>query len=95
MNTSISISLDIRRRKKDGTFPIVLLLIHYSKPLTIHTGYSVAEKDWDNKKRCIKKSFKGLESVTRLNNLIDKQKSEALDIIMKLDEKKNSFLVYR
>lgn len=91
MKTSISITLDKRRKKKDGTFPIVLLLVHFSKTTTIHTGYSVLEKDWDDEKRCIKKSFKGIESVPRLNNLIDKQKSEAVDVITKLHDKKELF----
>lgn len=89
MKTSVTISLDKRKMKKDGTYPLVLLLVHHSKPLNISTGYSISESDWDQNKREVKKSYKGIESVTRLNNLLGKKKSAALEIITKLEEEKS------
>lgn len=86
MNTNILISLDKRRKKKDGSYPIVLRLGHNERTTAIPIGISVLEKDWDSKNRAIKKSCTKLGSVTRLNNLIQKKKSDAMDIIVKLNE---------
>ncbi|WP_077923527.1 site-specific integrase [Spirosoma sp. 209] len=86
MNTNVVISLDTRRAKKDGTYPVIMRLGHNAQTTSIPIGISVAVADWDEKKRAIKKSYKGVSSVTRLNNQIDKEKTDAMDIILKLHE---------
>jgi integrase/recombinase XerD len=86
MNTNIVISLDTRRSKKDGSFPLVMRLGHNERTTSIPIGISILEKDWDSKNRIIKKAYVGVNSVSRLNNMIQKQKSDALDIIFKLNE---------
>lgn len=86
MNTNIVVSLDTRRKKSDGTYPLVMRLGHNERTTSIPLGISLVEKDWDAKNRIVRKSYSGLSSVTRLNNLIQKKKSEAMDIIMKLEE---------
>jgi site-specific recombinase XerD len=88
MKTFIVLALDTRRAKTDGTYPILLRIIHHGKPSAITTGIYIKEKDWDSKARCIKSSYKGTESVARLNNQLQKKKTEATDIVMKLEEKK-------
>ncbi len=84
MNTSIKISLDTRREKKDGSYPIILRLAHGRNTIPISLGYSVPENDWDDSSGKIKKTYKGISNVTRLNNLIQKRKANALDIITQL-----------
>lgn len=86
MNTYIVISLDTRRKKRDGACPIILRLTHDRKTTAISLGYSILEKDWDEKKRKVKPSSAVVDSVTRLNNLLEKKKSDALSIITKLEE---------
>ncbi|MBS1773049.1 MAG: site-specific integrase [Bacteroidetes bacterium] len=86
MNTNIVITLDTRRKKKDGLYPIVMRLGHNRTTTAIPLGYHIHEKDWDEKNRLVKNSYKGVSSVTRLNNAIQKKKSDAMDIILKLDE---------
>lgn len=86
MNTNIVISLDTRRIKKDGTFPLMMRLGHNERTTSIPLGISIAEKDWDVKNRQVKKSYSGVSSVSRLNNLIAKKKAEAMDVIFKLNE---------
>ncbi|KAB2915567.1 MAG: site-specific integrase [Bacteroidetes bacterium] len=86
MNTNIVISLDTRRTKKDGTFPVVMRLGHNKRTTSIPTGISVLEKDWDAKNRQVKKSYVGVSSVSRLNNIIQKKKAKAMDVIFKLNE---------
>lgn len=86
MNTNIVITLDTRRKKKDGTYPVIMRMSHNRKTIPISLGISVAQKDWDAKRRLVKKSYKGVNSVTRLNNLIQKKKSEAMETITKLEE---------
>ncbi len=85
-NTNITITLDTRRQKKDGTFPVIMRLGHYERTTALPLGISVKEKDWDIKTRTVKKSYEGLSSVTRLNNLIQKKKADAMDILLKLHE---------
>jgi len=86
MNTNISLSLDTRRPKSDGSFPLVLRLGHLRKTIPIPTGFSLRSEDWDERKRIVKKSYNGVETVSRLNNLIQKQRSEAMEIVVKLHE---------
>lgn len=86
MDTSINISLDLRRQKKDGSFPLVLRLGHKQKTTAIALKINLHEKDWDAKNRQVRKTYKGAESITRLNNWIAKKKTDAWDIIVKLHE---------
>lgn len=86
MNTNIVVSLDTRRRKKDGTYPIIMRLGHNEKTTSIPVGISIDQKDWDEKKRLIRNTYKGTSSVARLNNQIQKAKADAMDIILKLHE---------
>lgn len=86
MNTNIVVSLDTRRKKKDGTFPLVLRLGHNRTTIPIPIGISIKENDWDDTARVIKRTYTGVETVSRLNNLLQKKKAEAMDIIVKLHE---------
>jgi site-specific recombinase XerD len=88
MNTSITLALDKRSPKLDGTCPIVLRITHHKKVSQLSTGFSVKASDWNEQTRTIKPHYKGTESVTRLNNQLQKKKAEAVDIIAKLDERK-------
>lgn len=86
MNTSVILSIDTRKAKKDGTFPLILRISHLSKTTSIALGLSIQSKDWDTKKRVIKSTYQGTESVTRLNNFLQKKRTKAIDIITQLDE---------
>lgn len=86
MTSNVAISLDKRRQKKDGTYPIVLRLSYNQRTATIPTGYAVPEKDWNANRRMVKKSYKGVTSVVRLNNHLIKQKAELLDKLRELEE---------
>jgi integrase/recombinase XerD len=88
MKTSITISLDRRRPKIDGTMPIVLRLSHGRKTTALQSGYSVADKYWDDNNRKIRSSCSTIDNVTRANNHILKKKAQAIDLINSLDEKK-------
>jgi len=86
MNTSIKISLDTRRLKKNGSYPIILRLAHGRNTIPISLGYSVPAKDWNERSGKINKTYKGISNITRLNNLIQKKKANALDIITQLKD---------
>ena len=86
MKTNIVITLDMRRQKKDGSYPLMMRLSHYGKTIPISTGLSIKKEHWDSKNRQIKKGFNGVSSVSRLNNLLIKKKADAMDIITKLEE---------
>lgn len=86
MATTIVLSLDKRRKRKDNTFPLVLRLSHKRKTIAIPLHYFLEEKYWDEKNRKIRASYKGTQSVTRLNNFYQKKRADALDTITKLEE---------
>ncbi len=88
MKTSVVLVIDTRRAKADGSYALLLRIIHNRQSSQISLGIAVHEKDWDDTQRKIKSSYRGTESVTRLNNYLQKKKAEALDIITKLDEAK-------
>lgn len=88
MKTHIIISLDKRRQKKDGNYPVVLRLTHKRNTTSIKTGYEIPEKAWDESKRMIRTSYKGFDNVTRVNNLLMKKRGEALDTISRLEDRK-------
>jgi integrase/recombinase XerD len=86
MNTSIVLALDAHK-KADGTYPVVLRISHYQKMGQIILGVNLKAEDWDMKSRKVKSSYRGTQSVNRLNNYLQKKKSEAIDAITKLDER--------
>lgn len=86
MNTSLVLTLDMRRAKKDGSFPVIIRISHFNRSTSYSTGVSVLQKDWDFDKKMIRKSYTGTSSVTRLNNFLNKQKVSAIDIINQLKE---------
>ncbi|WP_255154956.1 Arm DNA-binding domain-containing protein [Ferruginibacter sp. HRS2-29] len=54
-STSIKVSLDTRRSKADGTYPIILRLTHNRKTTSIKTGIHLKKEDWDEKALKVKK----------------------------------------
>ena len=86
MNTNVVISLDTRRKKKDGTYPAILRISHHGKTIPVRLGYTFKQTDWDAKNRRVKNSHKGTTSVNRLNNLFEKKRAEAIDILTKLQD---------
>jgi len=86
MKTYVVISLDTRKAKKDGTFPILFRITHKRQTIPIASGFSVKDSDWDEKRKLIKNSYKGIDTPNRLNNLLLSQRSELLTKITKLYE---------
>jgi site-specific recombinase XerD len=86
MKTNVLLALDNRRPRQDGTFAVLLRITHHRTSSQITTGIFIPEKDWDSKERRIKSTYRGTESVTRLNNQLQKKKTEAIDAITRLDE---------
>ena len=86
MNTSIRIFLDTRRKRKDNTYPIRILVIHNRKNFSISPGYAVEESQWDAAQCTIKKTCKNIPDISYANNKLQKEKSKAFDIINKLKD---------
>lgn len=85
-HSNIVTTLDTRRERKDGTYPIMLRLSHQGKTIPISLGIYIRKKDFDPVNRVIRGAYKGTNSVTRLNNQINKRRTEILDVITKLEE---------
>lgn len=88
-NYTALLYLDNRKVRKDGTFPLVFRIYKDRQNyISISSGYYLLEKDWDENKRSIKNSYKGSNSVSWLNNYLQKQKANYIDILGKLAESK-------
>ena len=86
MKTNLTLSIDTRRKRKDGTCPIIYRLSHHRKTIAIASGISVPPEYWNQKKREVKRNYHGVSSVIRLNNLLTKKKTEFTDGINALEE---------
>ena len=86
MATNIKLLLDTRRARKDGSYPLVMRVLHDRKSINIPLGYSLTEKDWDSKNEKVKKSSNIVENTTRFNNALHKKRTKAYDIIAHLDD---------
>jgi len=86
MQTSLTLSLDKRRSRKDGKFPVIIRLGHYQKTTSIATGQAIPEECWDEKKKKIRGSYKGTDALYHLNNLLLKELVSYQDKINKLQE---------
>lgn len=51
---TLSLVLDKRRQKKDGTYPLVFQVVFYTVPVKISTGISLREEDFDRQSGFIK-----------------------------------------
>jgi site-specific recombinase XerD len=88
MKTNLTLALDLRRKKSDNTYPIILRLSHLRKTTSISLGYSIEKEYWDSRKRNVRNSYKGVTSVSKLKNILLKEKTRASDIINDLFDKK-------
>jgi site-specific recombinase XerD len=86
MKTNITLSIDSRRKRKDGMCPIIFRLSHHRKTIAISTGFAVPPEYWNEKNREVKRTYNGVSSVARLNNLLIKKKTELRDGINELEE---------
>lgn len=78
--------MDTRRKRKDGMCPIIFRLSHHRKTIAIATGFAIPPEYWNNKNREVKRTYNGVSSVARLNNLLIKKKTELRDGINELEE---------
>ncbi len=79
---TLKLLLDTRRKKANGTFPIVFRLTHLTKSTTIPTSLSLETADWDKKKQRVRKT--NLTADT-LNHELNKLKLAYQEGLMKAD----------
>ncbi len=87
MKTTVSITLDTRRAKRDGTYPLIIRLGHRRKTTSISLGLSLDLKHWDSRNRKIKSTYKGASSVAYMNNMLSKKLTSANDILYNLSQR--------
>lgn len=79
MATSVKITLDTRRIKKDGTFPILLRLVHNRDSRNISLDFFASLKDWNDKERIVKNSY---PNSTRVNAFLQKKLAYAKRVLV-------------
>lgn len=80
---TIKTVLDKRRKKQDGTYPIIIRLTHLGKSTSITTGKSIEEKFWNGKKGRIKRSH---PIHKKLNVFITKKEVELEEKLLEIPE---------
>lgn len=83
---TVKIVLRKNYKKKNGSFPIVLRLTKDRKTKFLFTGEYILEKDWDETRGLAKKSH---PNSSRLNNMLLKKVSEAHDLALEVEARKN------
>ena len=86
MALTSKIFLDDRRTKKDGTQPLKLRITIDRKSIEIPLGYTIQPAYWDDAKKEVKKNCPAVQNVTRLNNLIKKRHSDAVEKVIQLQD---------
>ncbi len=80
------IILDQRRSKRNETYPLYLRIWFKRSNISIPLGYNIKEEDWDEIHEEVKKSSTVVNNLTRLNNYLAKQKTNAYDVITQLQD---------
>lgn len=86
MAVSVSIQLDRRSKRIDGRHPLKLLIVLNEKPLRISLGLSLHSKDWNDKLQSVRASCPDFENIIRINAKLQKEKTKALNKLLKLEE---------
>lgn len=86
MTLTSKVFLDDRRTKKDGTQPLKLRITIDRKSIEIPLGYTIQPAYWDDAKKEVKKNCPAVQNVTRLNNLIKKRHSDAVEKVIQLQD---------
>lgn len=79
---TLKLTLDTRRKKANGTYPVVFRLTHLTKSTTIPTALSLEIADWDNKKQRVRKTNPTADT---LNNELTKLRLAYQKGLMKTD----------
>ncbi len=82
--TSLSLIIDKRSKKKDGSRRICLLLYHGHKQVYIPTGYHVEAQYWDQKKERVRSGCRTIDDLEEFNNGLFFIKTDGLKVIEKL-----------
>lgn len=86
MNVSINLTLDTRSPKSDGSCPIVLRMSRNHKNASISTGVCIHPQYWNNDKRQVRNTYKGVSSIERLNMQLQAELKNAKNVILELKE---------
>jgi integrase len=78
--------LDKRSEKSGNTYPIKLRIIINRKSFHISLGYNIKERFWLEAEQQVSTKCKSIGNITRVNNFLLKEKAEALDKLLALEE---------
>ncbi|MCC6372790.1 MAG: site-specific integrase [Bacteroidia bacterium] len=90
MATTIKITIDTRRVKADGKFPIYLRLIHNREARNIPTNISASLTEWNESNKEVKSSF---PNSARVNFHLKKRLTDAQKIILQNEERLNELSI--
>jgi len=86
LSLTTKVLLNKTYQKKDKAFPLVIRVTYNRKIIYIPLGYSLNEKDFDDRNQRIKGASKITNNVTLLNNKIAAQVKNIFDVITRLEQ---------
>ncbi len=92
--TSVKVRLNTCRSNKNGTYPLVIQLIHLRKKKNVNTPYHLSLKDFDKKtgKAVIRRKKKN-NLAEEINRYLFSETKELLQVIGRLEKQKRVFTV--
>ncbi|ADR20264.1 tyrosine recombinase [Marivirga tractuosa] len=85
LKTSVSVTLDKRRPKKNGFYPIIFRLNHYDKNTSISSKHDIDDKYWDFTNKKVKKGCPQFSSTSAFNNFLVSKLSDFSNEILRLE----------
>ncbi len=87
MSVIAKIILDRRRPRRNNTYPLYLRIWFKRSNVNISLGYTLSSDDWDETNGQVKKSCSLVSNITRMNNYLTKQMTNAYDVITQLQDR--------
>jgi site-specific recombinase XerD len=84
---TVKLIQDLRRKKKDGTYPIKLIISHKRKVVYVKTPYSIESKYFNQDAGIILKGSEFIDNTRRANTNILELLNKAEKVIEELDQK--------
>lgn len=86
MSFSAYLQLDTRRKKGNGSYPLIVRITVNRKTTSLQTNINLLEKEWDFKHSKIKASAKSYPNSARINNYIQHYLGVSQKVLLNLSE---------
>lgn len=87
MSTYAAYILNTRRKKKNGTYPLLIRIFHKGNNTTLSTGYEFLENEWNQEKCVVTPKYSKAGNIRIINQTLSDRLNEINKKIIDLDNK--------